>query len=510
MSHRRQAAIYLRTAMIAAALFLPALSLLPLGSLYLWEKGYLLTWVVVAFILSTACYLGELWLVRRNKPAVLVASAAPTDLGYTPREAAAWTAVEALAAGADPATLTSRDAVLDLALRTVETVARIIHPEDKDPLWRFTVPEALALSERVSRQLGPFVADNIPLGDQLTIAQVIQIYRWRGLVDTATQAYDLWRLVRLLNPVAAITTEARERLTKRLYTGARDELARRLTRGFVTEVGRAAIDLYGGRLRVSAEALSAHQSTQAIRDRAVDERGEPLRILLAGQISAGKSSLINALAKEVRAAVDVLPATRGFIPYALKTGAHGADALPPTVLVDSPGITPDAAEITRLAAEAGACDLLVWVAAANRADRETDRRALAEIRSWFAAHPDRRQPPMVGVVTHIDLLRPVQDWSPPYDIANPKSAKAQTIRSAMDQIGSDLGIHLDQMVPIALADGRTPYNVDVLWAELTEALPDAKRAQLIRRLRSASGWSWGKLWSQAVNAGRVTARIVTK
>ena len=52
--------------------------------------------------------------------------------------------------------------------------------------------------------------------------------------------------------------------------------------------------------------------------------------------------------------------------------------------------------------------------------------------------------------------------------------------------------------------------MDVLWAELSEALPEAKRAQLIRRLRSASGWTWAKLWSQAVNAGRVTAQIVTK
>lgn len=505
MSQRRNATTYLRGAMIAVALVLPALSLISLGSLWLWEKGYLLTWVVAAFAVSGIGYLGELWLVRWAKAPERAVAADHADQGFTPREAAAWKDVEALASATDPATLTNRDAVLDLGQRTIETVARAIHPDDKDPLWRFTVPEALALIERVSRDLGPFVADNVPLGDQLTIAQVIQIYRWRGVVDAASQAYDLWRLVRLLNPVAAITTEARERLTKKLYTGARDELARRLTRGFVTEVGRAAIDLYGGRLRVSAEALHAHQSEVAVRDRALESPAEPLRILVAGQISAGKSSLINALGNEMRAAVDVLPATRGFTPYSLKSGD-----LPSTVLIDSPGITPDSAALTRLAQEAGACDLIVWVVAANRADRETDRKALGDVRAWFAAHPERRQPPMVGVVTHIDLLRPYQEWSPPYDIADPKSAKATTIRAAMDHIAADLGLTLDQLVPVALAEGRAAYNVDVLWAELSEALPDAKRAQLIRRLRDASGWTWSKLWSQAVNAGRVTARIVTK
>ena len=106
------------------------------------------------------------------------------------------------------------------------------------------------------------------------------------MVDTATQVYDHWRLVRLLNPVAAITTEASERLTKPLYTGACDELARRHMRGFVTEVRRAAIDLYGGPLRVSADVLSTHQNAQSLRDRALEERTKPIRILVAGQIPA--------------------------------------------------------------------------------------------------------------------------------------------------------------------------------------------------------------------------------
>ena len=180
---------------------------------------------------------------------------------------------------------------MDLGLQTIETVARRFHPQVDDPLWRFTVPEALTLVERVSRELRPFVVDNIPLGDQLTIAQVIKIYRWRSVVDVAEKAYDLWRIIRLLNPVAAITNEARERLTKKLYTGVRDELARRLMQGYVREVGRAAIDLYGGRLRVSTEQIVHHVSEATERDGAAPDIAEPLRLLVAGQVGAGKSSL---------------------------------------------------------------------------------------------------------------------------------------------------------------------------------------------------------------------------
>lgn len=510
MKAKRKAQYYLRAAMIASALLLPAVSLIPLGSLWLWEKGYLLYWVGAALVLSVSSLLIQLWMVRAPisaSPDVAPSQSSEThDQAWTPREAEAWTAVEALAAEAEPSKLTSRDAVVDLGLETIETVARRFYPHDDDPLWRFTVPEALTLMERVSKQLRPFVVDNIPLGDQLTIAQVIKIYRWRSVVDVAEKAYDVWRIIRLLNPVAAVTNEARERLTKKLYTGVRDELAKRLMQGYVREVGRAAIELYSGRLRVSTEQLASHVSEATERDRSTPDSAEPLRFLVAGQVGVGKSSLINALLRDVRSAVDVRPATEGFTAYELK---H--DPLPPVLLIDSPGIRAEAASIDRLSGEAGNCDLIVWVATANRADRAEDRQALDAIRAFFASRPERRPPPIILVVTHVDLLRPFSEWSPPYDIENPSSEKAASIRTALDRISVDLDIPLDRVVPVSLGDNRPKYNIEVVWALITATVPEAIRAQLVRRLRGSDAvWSWRKLLSQAVGAGRVAARVFSR
>jgi uncharacterized protein len=492
----------LRTVMIASALFLPVISLIPLGSVWLWQQGYLLHWIGAAFIISSSCFLLESWLVRRANPASPAANAsAPvtgSEASWTPREQLAWDAVEALATATDPTQLTSREALLDLGVRTIETVARNIHPGDKDPLWRFTVPEALALVERVSRDLRPMVADHIPLGDQLTVGQVMKIYRWRSALDVAEKAYDLWRVIRMLNPVTAVANEARERLSKKLYSGVRDQFARRLTASYIREIGRAAIDLYGGRLRVSAIDLAQHVSQETERDIAPAPIAEPLRLLVAGQVSVGKSSLINALMREVNAAVDVLPTTAGFTTYKL---TH--DTLPPVLLIDSPGIQTNDAALRKLAAEAGSCDLVIWVVAANRADRQLDRVALDAVRSNFASTPDRRMPPIIAVVTHIDFLRPIQEWAPPYDIANPMNDKARSIRAGLDQIAADLDLDAVDVVPTCLADKRPTYNVDGVWIKITAVLPAARSAQLVRRLRSATtGWKWSKLWSQTVNAGK--------
>lgn len=49
---KRRADRYLRTGLIVAAVFLPALSLVPLGSLWLWQNGYLFYWVVAALVIS--------------------------------------------------------------------------------------------------------------------------------------------------------------------------------------------------------------------------------------------------------------------------------------------------------------------------------------------------------------------------------------------------------------------------------------------------------------------------
>ena len=316
MTPRKPGSKYPRWAMLIVALLLPAASLLPFGSLWLWQHGYILHWAVGVCIVVVAVYHLQQKLID---PVAAPAAADdadpdPGDPGWTPRQAQAWDDVMRFASQVTPERMTSRDAVLGLGRETIEVVAKRLHPERADPLLQFTLPEALSVIERASVNLRRFVVTSFPLGDRITVAQFMWLYRWRGALELVEKGYDLWRVVRLLNPVAAVTQELRERFTRQIYEMGREHLARRIARAFVKEVGRAAIDLYGGNLRVAPEQLQAHVTAASRQDLAAAEAraGEPVRILVAGQVGAGKSSLINALANAVEAVVDTLPATARF------------------------------------------------------------------------------------------------------------------------------------------------------------------------------------------------------
>lgn len=501
MSQASRATRALRWAMLSLALALPTLSLVPLGSIWLWQHGYLLVWGISVTVLVIVAWGVQHWLlrdtIRRTKASAEIPLDGP-DPGWTPIEEAAWRDVQAIAASASPDALANRDAVLALASRTVEAVARKLHPEKNEPLLQFTAPEALALVERVATRMNEFIRESVPLGDRLTMAQMAALYRWRGSMETVEQAYDVWRAIRVLNPATALASEVRERLSREMMAWGKNYVARRLATAFVEEVGRAAIDLYGGRLRLVGVTPASRSELAA----AAAASSEPLRILVAGQTSVGKSSLVNALGQEARAAVDVLPATAAFTPYRLTR-----EGLPAALIIDSPGLKPGKAALDALIEKAADADLVLWVSAAHRADREPDRAALAGLRDWFAAHPNRRRPPLLLVVSHVDRLRPFNEWRPPYDLGDTRSPKAVSIRAALEAAAGELGFAGDDAVPVCLADPPGHYNIDALWARIGALVPEAERARLVRALRSAeAAWDLGTIWAQAKAGGRILAK----
>jgi predicted GTPase len=312
--------------------------------------------------------------------------------------------------------------------------------------------------------------------------------------------YGLWRLARLWNPAAAVGREISRVLDDKLATVLLDSLHARLTQEFVLKVGRAAIDLYSGQLALSPDEVRAAQERDAAAD-AVPVA--PVRIVLVGQTNAGKSSLVNALAQEIRCAVGPVPTTAAAAEYRLEL-----EGRPAVYLVDMPGLGERSP--SELLQQAERADLILWVAAATQPARAPDRQILDHVRTWAKAQLARRTPPVLLALTHVDELRPANEWKPPYDVAAPAGPKARAIRAALDAAARALDVPADAIVPVAMPPGRESYNLDALWARIAVALDEAKLVQLDRLRVGGRRSSLRELANQLGHAGRFIIEGIVK
>jgi hypothetical protein len=258
----------LRLVIVLMGLLLPTVALIPLGSLWLWQHGYLVHWAVATLACTAFAFIFErrtLGRPAKNEAKDAVpqevlppgsATGAMSD-DDDPMRVEAESAVEVFAKDANSRTIYTWNDLLNTGLETVEIVAKVYHPGSKDPMLHFTVPEALTLVEQVSGRLRPVFEGTIPLGNRLTVAQFAQVYRWRGIYDVAGRAWSVWRVARMANPATAATYEMRERLSKSLFQWLKGNISGRLVRAYIHEVGTAAIDLYSGELRTNAAARKA-------------------------------------------------------------------------------------------------------------------------------------------------------------------------------------------------------------------------------------------------------------
>ena len=295
-----------------------------------------------------------------------------------------------------------------------------------------------------------------------------------------------------LNPIAAAGQEFSRVFSDKTVDAISYRLRAMVTQEFVLTVGRAAIDLYSGRLALSDEDLHAARAHELAT--AAGPVG-PVRLVLIGQVSAGKSSLVNALAQESRSAVGPLPTTARVAEYRLEQAGR-----PAVSLVDMPGLEDGTEE--EFLEQVERADLVVWVASATQPARDTDRKALAAVRAWAAAQLTRRVPPIVLALTHIDELRPASEWQPPYDIVAPAGPKARSIRAAIDSVAKVLDLSAAAIVPVAMPPDREPYNIDALWAAIALELDEARLVQLDRLRIGRQGLSLRELAEQLGQAGR--------
>ncbi len=478
----------------------PVAGLLPLGALWLHQQGLLWLWSTALIVFSASGYAVQFWLKQREQRLLQIAHA-PPDPDWPPNAEAAWSIVNDLADQLDPADwpLGDGQSLMALAKLTLERVARHFHPEVKQPLLELTLPHSLLIIERACRDLRDTLTEQVPFSHQLTLGTLTRLYRWKPFAE---RLFGLYRTGQwAINPGQAVISELWKHLRERGYALAQQDLSRWLLQAFVRQVGRHAIALYSGRLLL-LEYVPVQQTTpESARDltvaKTIQDAAEPLRILVLGRANAGKSSLINALFGQIQAATDLIPkTTQRLMPYRLER-----DGLEQALIFD----TPDAEHLApnTLRDAAAKADMIFWVSAAHRPDRQSERQILDALRLVQNTRLERHPPPLLVVVTHIDRLRPLREWQPPYDLTATENLKAMSIQAAITALATDLDVPIASVIPVCLADGQV-YNVeDTLWVALLNHLDQARRTRLLRcqddRRRNEN---WTLLRRQLANAGR--------
>jgi uncharacterized protein len=497
---------WLRVASVAV-LLLPFLVLPALGIVWLWDASLVAGWLGVLAIAAALAFILNRFAISRERRRL---EEATTGAGENwPAEAErCWDKVEAFAGSASTAQWPLNDGpgMMRLAREVLLLVAQHFHPRAKQPLLAMTVPHTLTIIERAAGELRDTLVQNIPMSHRVTLGTMVQAKELHAFFKQHEGLYRMLRAV--VSPQGAVLGELRRMVMNQAFAHGSEQVQTWLLREYIRKLGYHAIELYGGLSRLDVSGPLDAPDPRLLEDSeeaasAEARQAEPLRILILGRANAGKSSLINALFGELKAAHDLLPDTTiGIVPYRLEREGRMQ-----ALVFDTPGLDGDAFDARALERAARDADLVLWVTAADRADRAAERQWLDSLREAWS-DPLRRPPPMLVVMTHIDRLRPPREWQPPYVLDPPEGVKAEQIVAALEAVTRELGVEAGQVIPVCLAEGKV-YNVeDALWAAMLRTQPQADRVRLLRCLHARRrAENWDLLWRQLGNAGRVLSRL---
>ncbi len=371
----------------------------------------------------------------------------------------------------------------------IVAIAKIYHPEVKYPLLNIYVTQAYGLIRGTTDDMDQWMQKLAPALDRVSIAQTYEAYEtYKKLQPSAQKLLKVWNWAQwIVNPTKAIA-----KLATKESAGVADRqllvnLGQLTREAALTNLCRQAVALYGGDIQslpTTVEKIPAVANTQTLRDiltaaePPAQVEQKPIDILLVGRTGAGKSSLINTLFQAELAVVDVLPSTDKIQNYQWQIPSGES-----LTLWDSPGYEQASRADLReqVLTYAATADLLLLVTPVMDPALQMDLDFLQELK---ITHPEL---PIVTIVTQVDRVRPLREWTPPYDWQYGTRPKEVAIREATAYRNEFLAEYCDLVLPLVNADpsiDRLAWGMDTLSLALLESIEPSKQIRLARFLRN--------------------------
>ena len=117
-------------------------------------------------------------------------------------------------------------------------------------------------------------------------------------------------------------------------------------------------------------------------------------------------------------------------------------------------------------------------------------------------------PQILGVLTHIDLLSPVLEWSPPYNWQQPERTKEQQIQQSIAAMKEQLGSHLAGVIPMCTEAGKVYGLEEWLLPAVAELVDEVHAVALLRCLRAEiDTGKVRKVFRQMLAAGKELVKV---
>jgi predicted GTPase len=501
----------------------PLIILIGLGAYYVWVSHQWWIWWLLLGLLAIGYFLAWFW-TRRNSQ--LPSGETPVPSYWTDQDRQAWDKVLTKAQEYENVSwedLSTAEHYTALALDLSREVARVYHPDIEDPFDPLTLPEVLTCLELAASDLQEWVQKYVPASHLIRIGDIRRARRVWEWYQRGQNAY--WLLAALFDP---LPTAARYTVTRGvlgpLFHRVRQNLIIWFHTLFIHRLGHYLIELQSGRLKVGSRRYRELRTQHVRLDSHPSQRFTPgvgsppaspegttppftpiptetpsetpdstpasLTVVIAGPQGAGKTHLITTWAEEIEG--DKHPV------HEAREPRHGeepkrADSPQRTLttatgeilqLVEAPGFgtDPQAIDLQEAATTIAQADMVLLVTSAVSPGRHWEVQWLQKYREFFASRPHLRRPPLLVVVTHVDLLPPVSEWPPSDNGSSVPGKKEAAIRECVEFVAEQLGIDAMAVIPVGLRPGQVWGIREHLWPAVIYQLNAAHSAALLRRV----------------------------